>query len=48
MTTQEMNTADALRAILDNLEAEQAVKNSRETISYINKPENIYKYSRIK
>jgi hypothetical protein len=41
MTTQEMNTADALRAILDNLEAEQAIKNSRETISYINKPEKI-------
>ena len=41
MTTQEMNTADALRAILDNLEAEQAAKNSRETISYINKPEKI-------
>jgi ribonucleoside-diphosphate reductase alpha chain len=36
-----MNTAEALRAILDNLEAEQAIKNSRETISYINKPEKI-------
>jgi len=41
MTTQEMNTEDALRAILDNLEMEQSMKNQNETISYVNQPEKI-------
>ena len=41
MTTQEMNSVDALRAILDNLEMEQSMKNKNESISYINQPEKI-------
>jgi hypothetical protein len=41
MSTQDMNTADALRAILDNLEAEAANKNTLVTGLYINQPEKI-------
>lgn len=37
----ENTTEDALRAILDNLEAEQSIKNKNETISYINQPEKL-------
>lgn len=41
MTTQEMNTDDALRAILENLEAEQNEKNKLISVSYVNQPEKI-------
>jgi hypothetical protein len=41
MTSQDMNTTDALRAILDNLEAEQALKNKNDTISYLNQPDKL-------
>jgi hypothetical protein len=41
MTTQDMNTTDALRAILDNLEAEQALKKQNDTIAYLNQPDKL-------
>jgi hypothetical protein len=41
MSTQDMNTTDALRAILDNLEAEQALKNQIDAVSYLNQPDKL-------
>jgi len=36
-----VSTEDALRAILENLEAEQALKNQNDAISYLNQPDKL-------